>query len=66
MIPSAGDPTEVRNRLVRAIGPETVALALIVTIGLAILLGVWVGSRQANPSPSIQPGASAAALTPAR
>lgn len=65
MTRGAGDPTSMRHRLLRAIGPEAVALALIVVIAFGVLLAVWSGSRQAGPGPSGQPESSAAAVAPA-
>ncbi|HET7737495.1 MAG TPA: hypothetical protein VFK32_02875 [Tepidiformaceae bacterium] len=37
------DPTSLRHRLLRAVGPEAVALALIVVIALGVLLLAWLG-----------------------
>jgi hypothetical protein len=39
------DPTSLRHRVLRAVGPEAVALALIVLIALGVSLVVWLGAR---------------------
>jgi hypothetical protein len=58
-----GDPSSIRWRLAAAVGPELVALGLVILLAVAILLVVRLPlagdpGRQ-SPQPSASPGASA-------
>lgn len=56
-----GDPSSFRSRIASAVGPEMVALALVIALAISVLLIVRVGSSQGavdvsrpSPAPSVE------------